>query len=80
MRSKLGSASKDGKVCGFRGSDGGDESGGKGGALMRGRVAAITGLTEAARVRFKVWGFKCGDWSNLGFRLRFGVSHLGFKS
>ena len=54
-------------MCDSRGSGDGDESGRKDGALMRDRVAAIDGLVEAFRVRFRVWSFKVGSWGNLGF-------------
>ena len=42
MRSKWGGASRDGEVCGSRSSGDGDESGRKGGALIRSRVVAIS--------------------------------------
>ena len=49
-----------GEVYGSHDLGGGDKLGGRGGALMEGRVAAIGGLAEVARVRFRVWDFKVG--------------------
>ena len=44
-------------MCGSCGLGGDDEFGGKNSALMRGKVATISGLAKMVRVKFRVWGF-----------------------